>query len=254
MRRIAVLACLAFLLGAVPASAERLTVGLSSPDVRINSNFTGVPITVFGAIERDANTISRAGGYDVAIMVTGPSESVAVRRKDRILGIWANAASETFFAVPSFYAVASSGGIDTLAGKPVLSRLDLGFDNIGFVPLENMNDSTTEEFRHAFVRLKQQIGLYAENPESVDFLGDTVFRTTIWVPANVAVGPYKVRAFLFSDGALLARQEEQFRILKTGFEQWVFTFSREQSFIYGVLCVVLALFTGWLAGVIFRRD
>ena len=53
---------------------------------------------------------------------------------------------------------------------------------------------------------------------------------------------------------MLARADESFSIAKTGFEQFMVTFSREDSFIYGVMCVALALLTGWLAGVIFRRD
>ena len=31
-------------------------------------------------------------------------------------------------------------------------------------------------------------------------------------------------------------------------------FARNQSLVYGLLCAALALFVGWLGGVIFRRD
>ena len=40
---------------------------------------------------------------------------------------------------------------------------------------------------------------------------------------------------------------------KTGFENFVFVASRQQPLLYGLVCVVLALGTGWLAGVVFRR-
>jgi uncharacterized protein (TIGR02186 family) len=68
------------------------------------------------------------------------------------------------------------------------------------------------------------------------------------------VGYYSVSVFLFADGALLARADESFHIYKTGFEQYLSVFAREKSFVYGFLCAVLAIFTGWLGGVIFRRD
>ena len=81
-----------------------------------------------------------------------------------------------------------------------------------------------------------------------------IFRTTIEIPANAPIGFYSVTTFLFADGVMLARNDESFTIVRTGFEQLTFTFAREEAFIYGLVCVALALFTGWLAGVIFRRD
>src|SRR5262249_3213890 len=110
------------------------------------------------------------------------------------------------------------------------------------------------EFREAFLRIKENAGLYNQNEDAVEFIGDNVFRTTIWVPANAPVGFYRVSVFLFGDGAMLARTDQSFRISKTGFEQYISVFSREKSFVYGFLCVLLALATGWLGGVIFRRD
>src|SRR5690606_37114759 len=81
MKRIAILAWLAMLwLGMSPARAEQLIVALSAEEVRITSNFTGTSITVFGAIERDAATVSRAEFYDVVVAVKGPPETVVTRQ------------------------------------------------------------------------------------------------------------------------------------------------------------------------------
>jgi uncharacterized protein (TIGR02186 family) len=238
------------------ANAEHLTVALSTPEVRINSSFTGVPITLFGVIERDAQTISRSGEYQVAVSILGPPQSIIARRKDRILGVWANSTSETILAAPSFYQVSSTGAIADLGSETLLKRLRLGFDNIGFTYRGRVakDDPGAAEFRDAFLRIKQKEGLYSEAPAGVGFVADTIFRTTIWIPANVPVGYYQVSVFLFADGALLAHADESFTIAKTGLEQFVFAFSHQESFIYGLACVALALFTGWLAGVIFRRD
>ena len=96
MNRIVAQALVLVLAGAGPAVAEKLTVALSTPEVTINSNFTGTTVTVFGVIDRDAKSVSGVGGYDIAVLLLGPRETVVARRKERILGIWANAASETF--------------------------------------------------------------------------------------------------------------------------------------------------------------
>jgi hypothetical protein len=63
-----------------------------------------------------------------------------------------------------------------------------------------------------------------------------------------------VLAYLFTGQTLVAAAESSFTVSKIGVEQAVATFAAGQPLIYGVLCVALALFAGWLGGVIFRRD
>jgi uncharacterized protein (TIGR02186 family) len=255
-RRAGLVVFAAALVWAGPAFAEHLTVALSTGEVKISSNFTGAPVTLFGVIERDGQSVSRSGGYRVATLVQGPPESIIVRRKDRIVGVWANSASEIILAPPSFYMVNATGTIAGLAPKPTLERYRLGFDNAQFDyrNRSQANDPRADEFRKAFLRIKENAGLYTENENAVEFIGDSVFRTTVWVPANSPVGHYRVSVFLFADGTLLARADQSFRISKTGFEQYMSAFAREKSFVYGFLCAALAIATGWLGGVIFRRD
>ncbi len=65
-------AILVLLLTAGIARAETMITSLSTHRLQITSNFVGSQIVLFGAIERDAQTISRAGGYDLAVVVRGP--------------------------------------------------------------------------------------------------------------------------------------------------------------------------------------
>jgi uncharacterized protein (TIGR02186 family) len=87
------LLALLLLLAGTSAHAEKLTVALSTPEIQINSNFTGTNVTIFGVIERDAGTVARVAPYEVAALILGPPETVVARRKDRFLGIWINGAS-----------------------------------------------------------------------------------------------------------------------------------------------------------------
>lgn len=257
MRRAAVLAA-AVVVALAPgrAAAEQLTVAVSTGEIRIDSNFTGANITVFGVIERDASTVSRAANYEVAIVLRGPPESVVAWRKDRVVGIWANRTSETMVSVPSFYGISTSGLLDEVSTPAVLRRFGIGLD---YVPLKfrgrkDMDDGREKQFRAAFIRLNQKAGLYSEQFAGVEFMGASVFRSTMWVPANTPDGDYTLTVYLFSGSALLAQREEKVSITKTGFEQVVFTAAHDQALLYGLACVLLALFTGWIAGVVFRRD
>jgi uncharacterized protein (TIGR02186 family) len=247
---------LAVLLAAGAARAEDLTIALSSPEVRIDSNFTGATITIFGVIGRDAASASRPIGYEIATVALGPPETVVARRKDRILGIWANHASQTLLAVPSFYALNTSSDLGNAAPPAVLARLGLGFENIRLAHAGHgdADDPDAGEFRDAFIRLKSETGLYSEQIRGVSFVRSSVFRAAIRLPANVPVGAYTVTVYLFAGNAFLAEASEHFAVTKTGFESYMYSVARSRSFLYGLACVGFALLTGWLAGVIFRRD
>lgn len=246
------------LLALIPAAwAEKLTVAVSTPEIQINSNFTGTNVTVFGVIERDAGTVARAAPYQVAALVLGPHETVVARRKDRVLGVWLNGASETLVSAPTFYALATTPGLEAEAlAAPSFKHLQIGFSNIAFTYADRLetNDPGANEFREAFLRLKGGANLYTEDLGGVSFIGDSVFRATVRIPANVPIGQYKVLVYLFSGETLLAQSEEAIRVSKIGFEQFMFEAAHTRSALYGLGCVALALFTGWIAGVIFRRD
>jgi uncharacterized protein (TIGR02186 family) len=233
------------------AHGERLTVVVSTPEVQITSNFTGIAVTVLGVIDGETEALLD-GGYKVAVAVLGPPESVVARRKDPILGFWVNSASATIIGAPSFYALDTNGPLADMAPKPTLVRLGLGFDNVAST-FQSPGNQDSEEFHQAFVRLKSEAGLFTETAD-IKFIGDTIFRSTAWLPANISEGNYTVLAYLFAGTELLAHAEAALTVSKIGIEETVATFATDQALIYGVLCVALSLFVGWLGGVVFRRD
>lgn len=246
-------AALAFAATLLPlsAAAEQLVLSVSTSIVKITSNFTGTGLTVFGAIERDAATVSRGSTYDIVVVMRGPNESLVTRRKERFAGVWINRDSRSFADVPSFYSVNASRPIDQVSTPQVLKRYQIGAENLAFNDGDGGDDAP---FREALIRLKREAGLFRDEPYGVTFPGASVFQTNLTVPANVPIGVYRVSAYLFRDDVLLASSTAAVQITKAGFEQFTFDLARNRGFVYGVITVLLAMLTGWLAGVIFRRD
>ncbi|NBN64269.1 hypothetical protein GWI72_11035 [Microvirga tunisiensis] len=238
------------------ARAELLTTALSSDRVLIESNFTGAEIVVFGQIGRDAQTVTRSGAYDLAVVVRGPDQVVTTRRKERFLGLWVNREAETFYAVPSFYVLSSTRTPTEMGARRMLEKYGIGINylNLPISPQSDVPLSERDDFRDAFLRLRRQHGDYLEQTGKVEFLSETLFRTTVALPATTPVGEYTVETFLMNGGAMLASQQKSLTVAKTGFEQMAFDLAHERPTLYGILAVVIAIFTGWLAGVIFRKD
>lgn len=247
---------LGLVLTALPVGAEKLVADLSDNTVSIESNFTGTNIVVFGEITRDAATVGRPEPYDLAVIVAGPEQRVTTRRKGRFAGIWVNRDAETFLDVPSFLATHTTRSAVEIAPRPVLEQHRIGLFNLN-LPITGDSGvpmSDRDNFRQAFLRLRVESGLYAERSGAIRFLSDTLFRTTVPLPANVPVGDYTVTTYLLRGGALLASDQQSLVIAKTGFEQFTYRLAHNYAAVYGLLAVALAVFTGWLAGVIFRRD
>lgn len=243
------------IMSGTPVLAERLVSAISSSQVSITSNFTGTQILVYGEIARDAETVPRSGDQDLVIMVEGPLERVTTWRKDRILGLWINATSQTYIAVPSFYAVHTTDDLRNIASEDWLKQYRIGLDNLPLAALGSRAPAAERlAFKEAFLRARVQDGLYTQVARSINFLSPTLFSTTVDLPATIPTGEYKITTFLFSGGVLLDQQEQVLTVAKTGFEQVTFSLSRQHPAVYGVLAVMLALFTGWLAGVIFKKD
>jgi len=250
-------ALLALALSATAAAAERLVTSLSDYRVSIASNFTGADLVLFGTIERDAATVARRAGYDIAVTVVGPRQTVRTFRKDRVLGIWVNVESRTFVDAPIYLTVLTNRPVEDIAGPDVLRRLQVGLANtlmpqmIGTDVADVVRD---DPFRMAFLRLRQERGIYLERTNGVTFLTPTVFRAAIPLPADAPIGTYEVDVKLFADGTMIAREPSAFELYKVGFEQFVASTAREHGFVYGLSTAGLALFIGWLASVVFRRD
>jgi len=242
---------------AMPAAAERLVVSLSNPKVAITSNFVGDELVLFGTVEPDVGISGPRPSYDLVVTVTGPQQTLRTRRKQRVLGIWVNVDSREFVRVPSYLAVLSNRPVAQVAHQDTLRRLQIGLDNF-LLPQRigpDIADTVRDDpFRLAFVRLQSQQGLYSEIGTAVTFLTPTVFRAAIPLPGGVPTGNFNVDVELFADGAMVARTNSALEVTKAGFEQYVADAARDHGLLYGFATMLMALLTGWIASVVFKRD
>ena len=258
MKRLAFSLLLLCCAGASPAAAERLVVSLSNHRVAITSSFTGEDLVLFGTVEPDPGAAkTRSEGYDIVVTVTGPRKTYRTRRKERVLGIWVNVDSREFVRVPSYLAVLSNRPVQEIASVENLRRLQVGLDNF-LLPQRigpDIADTVRDDpFRVAFVSLEEERRLYNQIPAAVTFLTPNVFRTAIPLPSEVPIGNYVIDVKLFADGEMLARANSALEIVKAGFEQYVADAARDHGLLYGLATALLALLTGWVASVVFRRD
>jgi uncharacterized protein (TIGR02186 family) len=239
------------------ARAERLIVSVSNHRVTVTPNYAGEELVLFGSVEKDDKTPANRNNYDLVVTVSGPRADMVTRRKERKFGIWVNTDYRQFLKVPTYLALFSNRPFEAIAPPEVQRRQQLGLNNVLLmqrVGPDYADVVPNDAFRSAFVRLRLQHGLYREATSAVTFLTPTLFRTGIPLPGEVPIGTYDVDIKLFADGALVTRTDTAFEIVKVGFEQFVANTARQNGFTYGLVTAFMALMTGWMASIVFRKD
>lgn len=242
---------------AAPMPRETVQADISTRRVAVTSNFTGTEIVVFGAVDYSRQPSPESGYYDVVVVVEGTPSRLVARRKERVLGLWLNTDSLAFQSVPNYYSIASTRPTEEIAPAAVLKAAGIGFDYVPMVlakgVAETSNPADLKQFRDAVVRLKQREKLYSEVDYGATFIGRSLFRASVDVPANVTVGPFETRVFLFRNGELLSRYVARLNLEREGVEQYLYEAAFRFPLIYGLATVLLAVVSGLLASTLFRK-
>ncbi len=238
---------------AAPAGAEKLASTVSNSNVQITSSFDGTVLSLFGTIEPDTPGTALTGPYNVIVIVTGPLQDRVTRLKTNNFGIWTNTDQVTFKQFPSFYNVLSSGKLDNIATPDVLAAENVLPIAQALATSAQGETEKATRFGTELVRLMTQEGHFAVREDGVRFLSDTAYVAQVTLPSDVANGPFLAHTLVLKDKQVVAERSEGFTVRKSGFENFVFVASRQQPLLYAIVCVILALGTGWLAGVVFRR-
>lgn len=237
----------------VPAFAadEQVVLGLSQDRVAITADFDGSEILVFGAVKREA-PIPDGPPLEVIVAVAGPSEPVTVRRKEKKFGIWVNTDSVLVDSAPSFYAVATSAPFDSIITDTEDLRYRISIRRAIRSVGAAMHIREAQDFARAVVRIRQDEALYSIRENTVAVDEQTLFRTSIKMPADLTEGKYLTRIFLMRNGLVISHFETTIDVRKVGLERFLYNMSRQQPVWYGLMSLVIAIAAGWGASTAFR--
>ena len=252
-RRAWPLALLAPLL--VSAAKPTLVHDVSQRDIEIAYSFTGAELLLFGAIVYPGGQVpdTKETPAEVVVVVKGPTQSILLREKQKIAGIWINAASMRFRSAPSFYAIASPAPIGKLVDARTRAIYELGLDSLQLSPASTAPIEEQDRFAKGLVDLRHRAGLYVEAPDAVEITDGVLYRARVTIPARVPVGRFTAETFLIQDGRVLAAAVRDIDIRKSGFERFVASAAENASVLYGLTAVALAVGLGWFAGWVARR-
>lgn len=229
-----------------------LVPDVSQREVEIQYSFTGADLLLFGAIVYPDGRQPKKPA-DILVVLKGPDQSITMREKQKVAGIWINADTARFSSAPSFYAMASSRPIEQVVDQRTAAIYEMGVEKLQLSP-SSLNDSAElDRFQAGLIDLRERAGLYVERAGTVEITKGVLYRARLPLSARVIVGDYTAETFLVQDGRVVAAAVRDITIRKSGFEQFMAVAAEEWPFFYGLTAIALAVGMGWTAGAIARR-
>ena len=219
---------------------------ISENNIKIETNFIGKEVIIFGILNDDQETI---------MTIKGPEKNALIQKKERILGFWFNTKKITYNQIPSIFFIASSNEIEDILPTSTIIKEELSFDYL----LENktsqrnfISDISLDTWKSNFVRIKKNKNLFKEY--EIENIDNKLFQTRIFFPAKSIPGEYKVNVYQIKDNLIINNKEKVITLKKSGIGNQIYNFAHKNSAAYGLFAIIFAVLSGFLAATLFRRS
>ena len=219
---------------------------ISENNIKIETNFTGKEVIIFGILNDDQETI---------MTIKGPEKNAVIQKKERILGFWFNTKKIIYNKIPSIFFIASSNNIKNILPTSSIIKNELSFNYL----LENktsqrnfISDISLDTWKRNFVRIKKKKNLFKEY--EIENIDNKLFQTRIFFPAKSIPGEYKVNVYQIKDNLILNNKEKVITLKKSGIGNQIYNFAHKNAAAYGLFAIIFAVLSGFLAATLFRRS
>ena len=219
---------------------------ISEDNIKIETNFTGKEVIIFGILN---------DGQETIMTIKGPQKNAVIQKKERILGFWFNTKQITYNEIPSVFFIASSKNIEDILPASTIIKEELSFNYL----LENktsqrnfISDVSLDNWKDNFVRINKNKNLFKKyNVEKID---NKLFQTRIFFPAKSIPGEYKVNVYQIKNNLILNNKEKIITLKKSGVGSQIYNFAHNNAAAYGLFAIIFAIMSGFLAATLFRRS
>tara|TARA_E500000178_G_scaffold96732_1_gene95711 strand:+ start:1036 stop:1779 length:744 start_codon:yes stop_codon:yes gene_type:complete len=219
---------------------------ISEDNIKIETNFTGKEVIIFGILN---------DGQETIMTIKGPQKNAVIQKKERILGFWFNTKQITYNEIPSIFFIASSKNIEDILPASTIIKEELSFNYL----LENktsqrnfISDVSLDNWKDNFVRINKNKNLFKKyNVEKID---NKLFQTRIFFPAKSIPGEYKVNVYQIQNNLILNNKEKIITLKKSGVGSQIYNFAHNNAAAYGLFAIIFAIMSGFLAATLFRRS
>ncbi|MEJ2637971.1 MAG: TIGR02186 family protein [Desulfosarcinaceae bacterium] len=210
----------------------------------INTFYSGGTIKISG---------TAPSGQDVVIEIIGPAADNQFDIKGKVGPFWMTQDKVEMDGAPAMYVLLLPAGSEWTQKA---AAQGLGLANLKSKVRIESSALPSDELFDMFLKLKMDQDLYIERQNAVIYEtaddGSRRFSAAYRFPRSTSAGSYSIRATTIADGVRESVRTRPFKVDEVGFIHLVDSLATNQRLAYGILAVVIALFTGAVMGLLFK--
>jgi uncharacterized protein (TIGR02186 family) len=230
----------------------------AAPDTDINgaATFTVQPqqvsIGLFYAGTTIRVTADLPADRSYAVLLEGQRESLTVKRKGKVWGLfWMNVGEIEFAEVPTVYLLQTSAPLSSLASAEQLAE-----EGLGYPALVRRAGADTAAFRE-LIHLKEKEGFFSITTDAIELestgRGTARLSASLPLPARIPAGDYAVNLIGFDGGRVRCLEQVPVHLEQAGLARTLHSLAMEQGLLYGCTAVIIAVLAGLGTGLIFGK-
>ena len=225
-------------------SAGDVSLKIKPNEIHIDTLFNGSVVTLTGELPAD---------QDIIVEIAGPVENAMFDMKGQFGPFWMNRDKLEIENAPNLYGLLLP---DRPALKQDMHQIGLGWETIKNRIMIEPAALGLDAIFDMFIALKESEGLYNENLGAVTYGqvhdGMKTFTADFPFPSSTSVGEFQVTATSVKNGQRVQQVSHDLTVKETGFIKFIHRLAFDNSLIYGVFSVLIALMAGAVMGVMFK--
>jgi uncharacterized protein (TIGR02186 family) len=251
-------ACLGYFMGgqvlaATSPAPQNVLSAISKNAIEIGLSYRGDQVLFFG--------VNPVSGSDIVVKLTAEKqEAIKLDVKGRVGPFWMTVKQYEVSGAPFIYKVFATKPLAEIASPETIKDLELGYDAVRHRMKMHLirgkaavNDP--DIVWQGLLKIKKKAKLYEldTGPQAMQITEDKLFKIQLQFPSACTEGRYQVESYCFLNGQMVGHGKKEIQVRKVGLESWLTHTSRNQSLLYGILAVLVALGVGLLVGMIFKK-
>ncbi|MBW2096035.1 MAG: TIGR02186 family protein, partial [Deltaproteobacteria bacterium] len=228
----------------LPAPAQASSLKVNPPHLEIGTFFSGHQISLTGSIPTNRN---------VVIEIKGPEEKSVFNMKGRVGPFWMNRGKLELEKAPFLYLLLLPEGKEWSAP---FSSFGVGIEQLKQTIIIRPHDISLDVVFPRFVKLKRSEHLYGELKGAIRYSPSTertkLFEGKFSFPSSTLPGEYQIVTKVLNDGKIEETSVHGFTVKEVGFIKTVHELAYHRGLLYGISCVLIALFVGAVIGLFFK--
>jgi uncharacterized protein (TIGR02186 family) len=187
-----------------------LNTSLSENSVKIDTDFKGAKITLFGhKLSSFSDLIVTAEGETI--------NKVIIKKYKNKYNMWITEKANQFSQIPSFYQIYSSDKLNNILHNNTIASLKLGVDNLNITPNDDATVADALNGRNTILATMIDQKLISPNIKTISTInGQHLFSTKINIPANASPGTALITTYLVENNKVMAANIIPLLIERTG--------------------------------------